>query len=227
MWRAALTALLLLGSTLPALAARIDIDDPALLGPVLFSIDVNNGCCNDLAHLITEVRYAADTYSYVYAVQTNPYFPSGWGRFEGEPRLLSVAVTGDPLGGTWGAIYGSSSIWGGFGSPTNVVESITPIDDGFIAIPEARGAGSVTVVYWQSPRPPAFDGTLTYTARNYCYGADRCFNEDGSFRYEVGSFDRNVFAPVPEPGSIALLGSGLLGLCAEMRRRRRQRADPV
>ena len=41
MWRAALTALLLLGSTLPALAERIDIDDPALLGPVLFSIDVN------------------------------------------------------------------------------------------------------------------------------------------------------------------------------------------
>ena len=210
MWRAALTALLLIGSTLPALAARIDIDDPALLGPVLVSIDVLNG--NEYEHLITEVRYAADTYSYVYYVQTSPYFPSGWGASEGEPSLVSVAVTGHPLGDTWGAI--------GQGTISNVVESMTPIPNGFIAIPEGNGAGSYTVVYWQSPMPPAFEGTLTYTAQNSCYSYPRCFNEDGSRRIEVDSFDRTVFAPVPEPGSIALLGSGLVGLYATLRRRR-------
>ena len=123
MRRAALTALLLLGSTIPAFAGRIDIDDPALLGSVLFSINVNRGF--EYERLITEVRYAAGTYSYVYAVQTSPYFPLlVWD--EGEPSLVSVAVEGRPLAGTWGAIYTSASVWGGFNSPTNIVESITP-----------------------------------------------------------------------------------------------------
>jgi hypothetical protein len=225
MLRTALTALLLLGSTIPARAARVDIDDPALLGPVLFSIDVNPGGFMDYEQLITEVRYAAGTYSYLYAVQTSPYFPTGWGFNEGEPNLLSAAVTGHPLGGTWGAIYSSASIWGGFNSPTNVVESITPIHDGFIAIPEDGGAGSFTVVYWQSQLPPAFDGTLTYTAQNYCYSRPRCFNEDGSRLYEVDSFDRTVFAPVPEPGSIFLLGAGLTAWA--LRRRRRSLPETV
>jgi hypothetical protein len=217
MWRATLTAMLLFGSALPALAARIDINDPALLGPVLFSINVHQGF--NYEALITQVRHEDGVYSYIYAVQTTPYFPGAWGLAEGEPELLSVAVTGRPLSGTWGAIYSSSSIWGGFASPTNVVESITPIDDGFIAIPQGNGAGSFTVVYWQSPRPPAFDGTLTYTAHNYCFSYPRCFNEDGSRRYEVGSFDENVFAPVPEPGSIFLLGAGLTAWALQRRGR--------
>ena len=70
-----LTALMLVHPP-SARAERIDIDDPALLGPVLQSIDLNgNGGAFGYEHLITEVRYAAGVYSYVYAIQTSPYFP--------------------------------------------------------------------------------------------------------------------------------------------------------
>ena len=120
-----------------ARAARVDIDDPSLLGSVVRRVDVTHGGANGLEHLISEVRYDAGTYSYIYAVQTSPYFPSGFGLSEGSPELVSVAVTGHTFWSpeTFGAIYGSDSIWGGCCSaPTNTVESITLIPGGFLAV---------------------------------------------------------------------------------------------
>jgi hypothetical protein len=217
MWRIPLISLLLLGSTIPALAARIDINDPALLGPVLVSIQVGDG--DPYQNLITEVRYAAGTYSYVYAVQTSPYFP-GTPHGDEEPTLLSVAVTGHPLGETWGSI-GSPSFWTGSGGTTNGVQSMMVIDDGFIVIPHAGGSGSWTVFYSQSPLGPALNGTLIYTAKDYCSSFyPDCTDENGEPVYFYGSKELTVFAPVPEPGSIALLGSGLVGLYATLRRHR-------
>jgi hypothetical protein len=118
-----------------ARADRIDINDPTLLGPVLQSVDLNNQGFNDLERLISEVRYAAGIYSYIFAVQTSPYFPCGFGKCEGEGELVSFAVTGHPLGGTWGAINSSNEPWAGesnpVSGPTNTVVSMTPLHDGF------------------------------------------------------------------------------------------------
>ena len=76
-----------------ARADRIDIDDPTLLGPVLQSVDLNPQGFNDLERIISEVRYAAGIYSYIFAVQSSPYFPSGFGQNEGEGEQVSFAVT--------------------------------------------------------------------------------------------------------------------------------------
>jgi hypothetical protein len=81
---------------------RVDIDDPASLGSVLQSIDLN-GEANDFERLITEVRYVSGMYSYIFAVQSSPYFPAAFGHSEGEAELVRFAVLGHALEGTWGA----------------------------------------------------------------------------------------------------------------------------
>jgi hypothetical protein len=70
-------------------ADRIDIDDPSELGSVVLSIDL--GDAGFLQGLISEVRFAAGIYSYIYAIQASPYFP-------GENNdVLSFSVIGHPL----------------------------------------------------------------------------------------------------------------------------------
>jgi hypothetical protein len=215
MRRAALTAILLIGSTSPALAARIDIDDPALLGPLLLRDDIWRA--NPYERAFADVRYDGGIYSYIYAVSGSPYFP---GTFCCEAQMVSYAVTGHPLEDTWGAINGSAADWiahpneSGY-SNTATVESISPVDDGFIVV-STPGTGQFAVVYMQSPHPPSRQGSLTYTGR--------VRDHDHGGILIIDSFQRgDVLAPIPEPGSIMLLGSGLLGLCTEMRRRRRQK----
>ena len=210
-----------------ARADRIDINDPSLLGPVLQSVDLNHHANDYYERLITEVRYAAGIYSYIFAVQTSPYFPAGFGQSEGEGELVSFAVTGHPLGGTWGAINSSNEPWASDQIPvnqTNTVVSMTPLNDGFVVVPERNSSGSFTVVYIQSPRPPSEHGILTYTGRSYCFSEPFCFDENGVRLYEYDSYQRDgAFVPTPEPGTIGLFGLGLASLAAKLRANRHRR----
>jgi hypothetical protein len=193
-----------------ARAERIDINDASLLGPVLISQDLGD---SPYQNLIAEVRYAAGVYSYVYAAQSNPYFP---GTSCCEAGIVSFAVTGHPLENTWGAILGSDEHWPADfeeqePGQTRPVERITPVYDGFLVVPE-RAPGRYTAVYMQSVLPPSAHGILTYTGRVIDYDHD----PDGRLRIE--SFQRdNVLTPVPEPSSIVLFGFGLAMVTAKRR----------
>ena len=197
-----------------ARAERIDINDPSVLGPVLQSID--RGDADFLSGLITEVRYEAGIYSYIYAIQTNPYFP-----FTAccEPTLLHFTVTGHPLEETWGAINGSyelSSEQNPVSGPTNTVLSMTPLSNGFLVVPEHNGAATFTVVYMQSALPPSPRGMLTYTGRVEDH-------DQGGVEITDSFQQGGMLAPIPEPGSIVLFGLGLASLAANRRASRLRR----
>jgi hypothetical protein len=116
------------------------------------------------------------------------------------------------------AIYTSSSVWGGFGSPTNTVVSMTPLYDGYLVVPElVNQAGSVTVVYMQSALPPSRDGILTYTGRVKDQGQDPPVVITDSEQWD------GMLVPIAEPGSIVLFGLGLASLAAKRRASRPRR----
>jgi hypothetical protein len=201
-----------LGYPPSAHATRVDVDDPAVLGPLLRRDFIYHA--NEYERAITDVRYAAGVYSYIYAVSSTPYFP---GTSCCEAGIVSFSVTGHPLEATWGAIHGSDVHWTAFPdspSTTKTVASITRLYDGFLVVPQP-GPGRYTVVYMQSPFPPSPDGKLTYTGRV------RDWDQGGIVRVE--SFGRGgVLVPVPEPASIVLFGLGLTSLAANRHRRRRE-----
>jgi hypothetical protein len=209
-----------------ARADRVDIHDPAVLGSVLQSNDLNGGA-NDFERLISEVRYVSGIYSYIFAVQTSPYFPAAFGHSEGEAELVSFAVRGHPLEGTWGVVRNTDPAWCTVGAcgpppfpsrPTNAVRSFTPVFDGFVVVPEGNNSGSFTVVYMRSPFPPSALGAYTYTGRNYCFSYPECFDEDGNRVYDYASYQRDgALVPTPEPGTIILFGSALGFLTAKRR----------
>jgi hypothetical protein len=202
-------------SPLHARAARVDIDDPTLLGSLLHREFVWDA--NQYERAVAEVRYANGVYSYIYAVSDTPYVP---GTACCEAHMVSFGLTGHPLEDTWGAINGTDAFWmplPGVPTETKRVASITPLHDGFLVIPEPQ-TNRFTVVYMQSALPPGRHGRLTYTGqvRDHDHGGillTSSFHRDG------------VLAPVPEPASLILFGTGLAALVARQRARRRRHGD--
>ena len=206
-----------------ARADRIDIDEASELGSLVFGTDV--GSAVFLQGLITEVRYAAGIYSYIYGIQTSAYFPGSETN-----HLLSFSVRGHALEETWGAIRHTDPNWEEryTGYPLNpqaaTVVSITTVFDGFLVVPGPNHDGSWTVVYMQSPLRPSQHGILTYTAR----GCIVDFPAFGECRLPenivTDSFQTDGFAvPTPEPASFVLFGLGLATLAAKRRAGRHRR----
>ena len=213
-----LTAILLVHPP-SARADRIDIDDPSELGSVVFRRD--RGSADFNAARITEVRYAAGLYSYIYGIQTSPHFPGSGD----DNELLSFAVRGHSLEETWGAIRHTDPAWAEFlNFQANTVVSITPVFDGFLVVPGPNRDGVWTVVYMQSPLPLAQNGILTYTARGCILDFPHFGECSLPENIVTDSFQQGGFAvPTPEPASFVLFGLGLATLVAKRRASRHRR----
>jgi len=184
---------------------RVDINDPTLLGPVVSRTDFGG----DYQHLKSEVRYREGVYSYVYAVETNIYFPATRCC---RAELVSYAVIGAGLDLTWGAINSSAEFWHQADyihyQQTLPVGTIAPLRDGFLVMPPRPSERGYTVVYTQSLLPPSRRGAVIYNGVGIEIDPE---THEPTAQY--GSFRRDgMLAPVPEPASVILFGTGLAAL---------------
>jgi hypothetical protein len=197
-------------------AERVDITDPAVLGDVRQSVNLTGGGIFDYENIISEVRYTEGVYSYVYYIQSSPYFPSGWGLNEGEAELLSFSIAGGSISRTamqWGAINDGAVT-------TNAILDINPMKSGFMVIPDSQGGGTFTMMYLQSTHAPKNRGVITYDGRAYCYTEDFCIDDTGALLFEYGSRSFvGAYVPTPEPMTLLLFGAGLAGLSGRVLRR--------
>lgn len=200
-------------------AARVDITDPAVLGPVVAQQTYFTISGGESYYVRTEARLSAGLYSYVYAVQSDSEWPG-----EFSERMVNFSVLGRPLSNTWGAIYNNTSYWHplheGEGS-TYHLDSISSVSDGFIVIPEPiserasdEDRRKFAVMYVQSSLRPSTRGTLIYRGT----GGD-CNGQTGECEDWFSTVPYyGVLGPVPEPATLVLFGIGLAALAARRHR---------
>ena len=103
-------------------------------------------------------------------------------------------------------------VWGFFGAPFN---DNNPNDFNFMAF--ATGVGGTFSGTWDAPE--GNNTTLTAQLANILEG--RSYINFHTTQFTGGEIRGNI-APIPEPGTMALLGMGLAGLAARRRQKARQ-----
>jgi hypothetical protein len=101
-------------------------------------------------------------------------------------------------------------VWGFFGTPFN---DVSPTDT--VLTPFAAGVGGTFTSKWDAPEGQ--NTTLTAQLANILEG--RSYINFHTTQFPTGEIRGNI-APIPEPGTMALLGLGLAGIAARRRRAR-------